>query len=119
MEPSTPHYVRDALDHVLQLTELVESAREQATHLLNLHMSMLGRRTNEIMRVLTIIATIFIPLTFMAGVYGMNFAYNKSPLNMPELQWYYGYPASLILMALVAGGLITFFWRKGWLGSGD
>ena len=66
------------------------------------------------MKVLTIIATIFIPLTFIAGIFGMNFDVSKSPLNMPELRWYWGYPFSLVLMAGVALCLVVFFRRKGW-----
>ena len=114
----TRPYLRDALDHVLQLLDLIESARDTANNLLNMNVSLVGYRTNEVMRVLTIIATIFIPLTFVAGLYGMNFASEKSPLNMPELRWYYGYPASLLLMAVIAGALLVFFFRKGWLGKG-
>jgi hypothetical protein len=67
------------------------------------------------MKVLTVISTIFIPLTFIAGVYGMNFSHEASPLNMPELYWYWGYPASLLIMALVAGVMIVYFLRRGWL----
>jgi magnesium transporter len=69
------------------------------------------------MKVLTIIATIFIPLGFIASLYGMNFATEISPLNMPELHWYYGYPFALALMAAVAGGLLFYFWRSGWIGG--
>jgi magnesium transporter len=72
---------------------------------------------NEIMKVLTIISTIFIPLSFIAGVYGMNFDPRVSPVNMPELEWYWGYPFSLFLMGSVAMALLWFFWRKGWLGA--
>ncbi|MFH2008198.1 MAG: magnesium/cobalt transporter CorA [bacterium] len=114
----TRPYIRDALDHVLQLLDLIESARDRANNLLNLNLSLVGYRTNEVMRVLTIIATIFIPLTFVAGLYGMNFNGDKSPLNMPELRWYYGYPALLLAMAVIVAGLVYFFFRKGWLGKG-
>jgi magnesium transporter len=69
---------------------------------------------NEVMKVLTIVAAIFIPLGFVAGLYGMNFSGELSPWNMPELEWYWGYPAVLAFMALVAGGLLLLFWRKGW-----
>ena len=71
---------------------------------------------NEIMKVLTIIATIFMPLSFIAGVYGMNFDTDASPWNMPELEWWFGYPFALAIMAAVAGGLLYFFWRQGWIG---
>ena len=70
---------------------------------------------NEVMKVLTIIATVFIPLSFIAGVYGMNFESGASRWNMPELGWALGYPAALLLMGLVAGGLLLFIGRKGWL----
>ena len=69
---------------------------------------------NEIMKLLTVISSIFIPLTFIAGVYGMNFDPSKSPWNMPELDWYFGYPGCLALMGAIAGGLIFFFWKRGW-----
>ncbi|MFH2010739.1 MAG: magnesium/cobalt transporter CorA [bacterium] len=118
VQEHTKPYVRDALDHVLQLIDLLDSARDAASNLMSMQVTLLGQRTNEIMRVLTIIATIFIPLTFIAGVYGMNFAADKSPLNMPELRWYYGYPAALLVMATVAGGLLFFFYRRGWIGKG-
>ncbi|HUE46210.1 MAG TPA: CorA family divalent cation transporter, partial [Aestuariivirgaceae bacterium] len=72
-------------------------------------------RMNETMKVLTIIATIFIPLTFVAGIYGMNFDPAAGPWNMPELGWRYGYPATLLGMALIAAGLVYWFWRKGWI----
>lgn len=118
LSDTTRHFVRDALDHVLQLVDLIDTARDTASNLLNMNIALVGYRTNEIMRVLTIIATIFIPLTFVAGLYGMNFAGDKSPLNMPELRWYYGYPASLALMVLIAALLVYFFHRRGWLGKG-
>jgi magnesium transporter len=71
---------------------------------------------NEIMKVLTIISTLFIPLTFIVGVYGMNFD-TQSPFNLPELKWYYGYPACLLLMVVIAIGQFIFFYRKGWIGQ--
>jgi magnesium transporter len=78
---------------------------------------MVSNRTNEIMRVLTVISVIFIPLTFIAGVYGMNFDTEKSFWNMPELKWYFGYPFALLLMLAVTLGQLIFFRRRGWLGS--
>src|SRR5439155_21955236 len=83
----------------------------------DVYLSSISNRTNEIMRVLTVIATIFIPLTFIAGIYGMNFNTEVSPWNMPELKWYWGYPFSLVVMALVAFMQLVFFWRRGWIGS--
>jgi magnesium transporter len=72
---------------------------------------------NEIMKVLTVIATLFIPLTFIVGVYGMNFHGDHSPWNMPELDWYYGYPLCMGMMAAISIGQLAFFYRKGWIGG--
>lgn len=110
-------YLRDCHDHTIQIIDLVESYRDVTSGLTDLYLSALGHRTNEIMRVLTVISTIFIPLTFIVGLYGMNFDFTRSPWNMPELHWQYGYPAVLLVMACVAGGLLLFFRRKGWLGA--
>ncbi|MBZ0269968.1 magnesium/cobalt transporter CorA, partial [bacterium] len=107
-------YMRDCHDHANHAVDLVESAREVATSLMNLHLSMLSQRMNEVMKVLTIIATVFIPLSFIAGVYGMNFDPKASPWNMPELGWAWGYPAALALMAAVGIGMFLNFVRKGW-----
>jgi hypothetical protein len=84
--------------------------------LLDLYLNAASNRLNEIVRVLTIISVIFMPLTLIAGIYGMNFEHD-SPWAMPELRWRYGYPFALGLMALSAGGFIFFFWRKGWIGD--
>ncbi|MCP4327153.1 MAG: hypothetical protein GY791_01785 [Alphaproteobacteria bacterium] len=73
---------------------------------------------NEVMKVLTIIATIFIPLSFITGVYGMNFDPAVSPWNMPELGWYFGYPFALAVMAVIGCGLLFYFWRRGWIWRG-
>ena len=108
-------YLRDCYDHTIQLLDLLESFREVAAGMMDVYLSSASFRMNEIMKVLTIIATIFIPLTFIAGVYGMNFDPDVSPLNMPELRWKYGYPASLAIMAAVAGGLLFYFRKKDWL----
>jgi magnesium transporter len=88
-----------------------------ATGLMEFYLSSLSNRMNEVMKVLTIIATIFIPLTFMAGIYGMNFDSSVSPWNMPELGWKYGYPAFWALMFLLLGVMVLFFRKLGWLGS--
>jgi magnesium transporter len=85
---------------------------------MDIHLSSMSHRMNEVMKVLTVIATIFIPLTFIAGVYGMNFDTTRSPWNMPELEWRFGYPWALGLMLLTAAGLVLYFKRKGWLGKG-
>jgi magnesium transporter len=117
VEAETRIYLRDTYDQVIQAIELVESYREMGASLTDLHLSIVGQKTNEIMRVLTVFAAIFIPLTFFAGVYGMNFDPEVSPWNMPELGWRYGYPAALGAMALIAGSMLWFFGRRGWLGT--
>jgi magnesium transporter len=93
---------------------MVETFREMAAGLVDEYMSSMSNRMNEIMKVLTVIATIFIPLTFIVGIYGMNFDTKASPYNMPELEWRYGYPAVLLVMAAVAAGMLYYFQRKKW-----
>lgn len=110
-------YFRDCYDHTIQIIDLVETYREMASDLTDVYLSSVSNRMNEIMKVLTIIATIFIPLTFIAGIYGMNFNPEVSPWNMPELNWVFGYPFSLGLMAGTAIIMLLFFRRKGWLGG--
>jgi magnesium transporter len=114
---NTRLFLRDCYDHVVQVVELIETYRELTADLRDLYMSSLSNRINETMRVLTIISTLFIPLTFIAGIYGMNFDWKEGalPLNMPELHWYYGYPACLAAMAATAVGMVIFFYRKGWI----
>jgi len=107
-------YLRDCYDHVVQVLDMVETYRELASSLMDIYLSSVSNKMNEIMKLLTVISSIFIPLTFIAGVYGMNFNPEKSPLNMPELDWYWGYPACIVLMFLTAGSLVYFFWRRGW-----
>jgi len=115
IRPGTKVFFRDCYDHTIQLMDMVETFREMASGLVDEYMSAVSNRMNEIMKVLTVMATIFIPLTFIAGVYGMNFDTKASPWNMPELAWAYGYPAVLLLMAAVAGGMLVYFRRKKWL----
>lgn len=110
-------FLRDCYDHTVQLIELLEVYREMCSDLRDYYQSIMGNRMNEIMKVLTIIATIFIPLGFVAGVYGMNFD-PELPGNMPELKCPYGYVFALCLMLLSAGGMLLYFWRKGWIASG-
>jgi magnesium transporter len=117
IEPGTRVFLRDCADHNAQLLDMVEIHREVASGLFDLHLSSLSTRMNEIMKVLTIIATIFIPLGFIAGLYGMNFNPKASPFNMPELDWRFGYPFALGLMLAVALGLLAYFWRKSWIGG--
>jgi magnesium transporter len=108
-------YLKDIYDHIVQVIDIVETNREIVFGLFDIYMSSLSNRMNEVMKVLTIIATIFIPLTFVAGIYGMNFNPEASPYNMPELEWLYGYPLSLLLMAGITAGMVIFFWRKDWI----
>ncbi|MDA8122383.1 MAG: magnesium/cobalt transporter CorA [Deltaproteobacteria bacterium] len=110
----TRPYLRDCYDHTVQLMDMVETFREMAAGLVDEYMSSVSNRMNEIMKVLTVIATIFIPLTFVVGLYGMNFNTQASPYNMPELGWRYGYPAVLLVMAAIAAGMLYYFRRKKW-----
>lgn len=112
--PEVRIYLRDCYDHTVQVMDMVETYRELASGLMDVYLSSVGNKMNEIMKLLTVISSIFIPLTFVAGIYGMNFNTEKSPMNMPELNWYFGYPLCLGLMAAIAAGLIYFFWRRGW-----
>ncbi|MFH0900921.1 MAG: magnesium/cobalt transporter CorA [Pseudomonadota bacterium] len=113
--PETQLFLRDCYDHSMQLLDIVEACRDLGAGLMNLHVSFLSNRMNEIMKILTLIATIFIPLSFIASVYGMNFDPAGSALNMPELRWRYGYLYALGLMGMTALVLLVFFWRRGWL----
>ncbi len=108
-------YLRDVADHASRALDIVETYREMISSLVDLYLSSVSNRMNEVMKVLTIIATIFIPLSFIAGLYGMNFDTEASPFNLPELSWYYGYPLALLVMLAVATGLLGFFRRKGWI----
>jgi magnesium transporter len=103
-------YLRDTLEHCVQTTEVVEMYRDMATGLLNTYLSSVAHRSNEVMKVLTIMSSIFVPLTFIAGIYGMNFE------NMPELSFRWAYPAVWLTMLTTAATLLSFFWWKGWIG---
>ncbi len=115
VRPGTRVYLRDCYDHTVQVMDMVETYREMTSGLVDEYMSSVSNRMNEIMKVLTIIATLFIPLTFIVGIYGMNFDRGASPYNMPELGWRYGYPAVVALMVVVAAGMLYYFRRKKWL----
>jgi len=106
---STGIYLRDVYDHTIQIIDTVESYRDMLSGMLDVYLSIISNKMNEVMKVLTIFAAIFIPLTFVAGVYGMNFSF------MPELGWQWGYFAVLLVMALVGATLIVYFKRKRWL----
>ena len=106
---ATGIYVRDLYDHTIQVVETTESFRDLLSGMADMYLSSVSNRMNEVMKVLTIIATIFIPLTFIAGVYGMNFKY------MPEVKWTWGYPLVLGVMLAVAAVMLFYFRRKNWL----
>jgi magnesium transporter len=113
-------FLRDCYDHVVRSVDLVETYRELASGLTDLYLSSVSNRMNEVMKVLTVVATIFIPLTFVAGIYGMNFDPEVSPWNMPELKWAWGYPACMALMTAIGLAMVAFFYRRGWLkGAGE
>lgn len=107
-------YLRDCSDHAFQLFDMVDVYRETAQGLVDLQLSSLSNRMNEVMKVLTMIATIFIPMTFIAGLYGMNFE-RASPYNLPELGWRFGYVYALGLMVGSASIMLFVFWRLGWV----
>ncbi|MFO0923325.1 MAG: magnesium/cobalt transporter CorA [Pirellulales bacterium] len=107
-------FLRDCYDHVIQVMDLVDTYRELTADLRDFYLSSVSNRMNEIMKVLTIISTIFIPLSFVAGVYGMNFD-TKFPWNMPELEWEYGYLFSWSIMIMIASGLLVYFRRRRWI----
>jgi magnesium transporter len=107
-------YLRDCYDHTVQVMDMVETYRELAANLMDIYLSSLSNSTNEVMRFLTVISTLFIPLTFIAGVYGMNFETSLAG-NMPELKMEYGYVYFWLGMLAISGGLLFFFWKKGWL----
>ncbi|WP_201782632.1 magnesium/cobalt transporter CorA [Calothrix sp. 336/3] len=108
-------YLKDCYDHTIQIIDMVENYREIASGLMDVYLSAVGNKMNEIMKVLTVVSTIFIPLTFIVGIYGMNFNTDKSPYNMPELDWYWGYAFCWGIMILIATILLFLFWRWGWL----
>jgi magnesium transporter len=106
---STRLYMRDVYDHTIQVIDALETFRDILSGMLDIYLSSVSHRLNEVMKVLTIIATIFIPLTFIVGLYGMNFKY------MPELQWHWGYPAVLLLMFIISLFMVAFFRKKKWI----
>lgn len=109
LAPSTGLYLRDLYDHSVQVLDAVETLRDILASLTDIYLSSLSNRMNAVMKVLTMIATIFIPLTFIAGIYGMNFEF------MPELQWRWAYPGVLVVMLLVTAGMLYYFRKKKWL----
>ncbi len=111
----TKLFLSDTLDHAVRLIETLETFRDTLTGLIEIDLALAQARTNDTIGFLTIVSAIFIPLTFLAGIWGMNFDPHASPWNMPELEAAYGYPAALLLMAAVAVGLIVYFRKKKWL----
>jgi len=109
IQPDTQPYLRDAYDHLSRVIDTIETHRELASDLMNIHLTVLSNQMNAVMKTLTVLAAIFIPLTFIAGLYGMNFE------NMPELRWPWAYPAVLAIMGAVAAGMLLYFRRKRWL----
>jgi magnesium transporter len=112
----TEKYFRDVSDQLVQVVDLIETYRDLTNGTRDIYLNTLSQSTNEVMKALTVVATIFIPLTFVVGVYGMNFAFSEStPLNMPELTWTYGYPAVMLGMALVVIILVLYFRQQDWV----
>lgn len=109
IRPATKVFLRDLYDHAIHIVDSIETYREMLSSMLDIYLSSISNRMNQVMKVLTIIATIFMPLTFLAGIYGMNFQ------HMPELGWSWGYPLVLLLMLALAGAMIHFFKKKNWL----
>ena len=106
---ATAIYLRDVYDHTIQVIDTVETFRDMLSGMLDVYLSSVSNRLNSVMKVLTVIATIFMPLSFIVGLYGMNFKY------MPELEWHWGYPTVLVAMAVIAGWMLVLFRRKKWL----
>lgn len=109
VEPATIRYLRDLYEHIIQVNDSIDSQREVVSSIQDLYLSGASNKMNEVMKLLTIISTIFIPLTFIAGVYGMNFEY------LPEKEWHYGYFMVLGLMVLIVIGMLLYFRRRKWL----
>lgn len=109
IDPNVRIYFRDIYDHLVRITDINENLRDLITGVLDLYLTVASNRMNDIMKTLTIVSVIFLPLTLVAGIYGMNFA------HMPELTWQYGYFAALGLMGLIVAGFLYYFYRKGWI----
>ncbi|PSB12634.1 magnesium and cobalt transport protein CorA [Pleurocapsa sp. CCALA 161] len=108
-------YFKDCYDHTVQIIDTLEIYRELASGLMDVYLSAVSNKMNQVMKLLAVISTVFIPLTFVAGIYGMNFNTQVSPWNMPELNFYWGYPLCIGIMLAIALSLIIYFWRLGWL----
>lgn len=113
VQEATEKYYRDVYDHLIQVVDLIETYRDLASGARDIYLNTVSQSTNEVMKVLTVIATIFLPLTFIVGIYGMNFA--DGGYNMPELGWEFGYPAVMVGMLAVAGLMLWAFQRQGYI----
>jgi len=111
-------YLEDAYDHIVSAIDLIETQRDIATNLVEVYLSVMSNRMNDVIKLLTIIATLFIPPTFLVGLYGMNFDTNAGPLSMPELRWPFGYLGVLLVIAASMAGMLLYFRHRGWLGGG-
>lgn len=109
LDSANAHYFSDVYDHIGQLISTMDTYRDLTTGLMDIHINTVNTRMTEVMKVLAIFSAIFMPLTFIAGVYGMNFE------RMPELEWTYGYPAIMVIMAIVAYGLVRYFKYRNWM----
>jgi len=109
MKESTRIYLRDVYDHTIQVIDTIETFRDMISGMLDIYLSSISNRMNAVMKVLTIIATIFMPLTFIAGIYGMNFKY------MPELEWRWGYPVVWLVVIFIGISMLIYFKKKRWL----
>jgi magnesium transporter len=109
VNPATQVYLHDIYDHTIQTIDIIEGFRDVVSGMLDIYLSNINIRTNDIMKVLTIVSTIFVPLTFISSLYGMNFDY------MPELHLHWAYPAVILLMVSVAIGMLMYFRRKQWI----
>lgn len=115
IKKTTRLFLRDLYDHTIRVIDTVETFRDLLSGMMDIYLSSVSNRMNEIMKVLTIITTIFIPLSFIASIYGMNFNTETSPLNMPELNWEYGYVTVISFMLLIGIGMLFYFRKKKWL----
>jgi magnesium transporter len=115
IEKSTDVFLRDVYDHTIQVIDSIETFRDTVSGMMDLYLSSISNKMNQIMQVLTIIATIFIPLTFITGIYGMNFDPGASPFNMPELGWYWGYISVWVVMIVIVVLMLIYFRKKKWL----
>jgi magnesium transporter len=115
----TRPYLRDVSDHAGQLLDHLDVFREMAAGLIDVHLSLQNHRINEVVRVLTVLGSIFLPLTVLTGIYGMNFDPDAGPWNMPELRWAFGYPALILAMLCITAGSLWYFRRRGWLTRQD